>query len=199
MTEATLIPLGQGLYYAEALITFCGARLQTRMSVAQLKSGGLWVCSPLPFTPALAEALASLGEVEHVASPNKIHNQGLAAFHERYPAAKIWASPGLPERCPHLHFDGVLGNSAETAWSPELDQRLTDGNVFFSEAVFLHRASATLIVADLVENLGQATLPAATARAPGRGSRRSTPGPLSASSSHTASSSRKTRTRPFAP
>ena len=65
-----------------------------------------------------------------------------------YPAAELWASPGLPERRRDLRFAGVLGDRPEPAWAPDLDQLTTDGNVFFSEVVFFHAASGTLIVAD---------------------------------------------------
>lgn len=164
MENDVLKPIGGGLFYAEAVVKFIGVSLQTRMAVATLPEGGVWICSPLPLTPELGAAIDSLGEVRHILSPNKIHNLGLAGFAERYPEAKVWASPGLPERLPALAFDGVLDNRPDEAWSDILDQRLTDGNVFFSEAVFLHRDSRTLIVADLVENLSDETVPSRTGK-----------------------------------
>jgi hypothetical protein len=153
------------LFYAEGDVSFYGVQIQTRMSVAQLEGDALWVCSPLPITDEIANALDSLGRVAHVLSPNKIHNQGLDGFHARYPEAKVWASPGLPERRPEFGYAGVLGDAPEAAWAEQLDQRVTEGNVFFSEVVFFHRASRTLIVADLVENITASTFPNRTGRA----------------------------------
>ncbi len=147
------------LYYAEALVSFFGVKIQTRMFVARLDGDRLWVCSPLILTAPLQAELNALGTVEHILSPNKIHNQGLASFHAAYPDAKLWASPGLAERKPELPFAGTLGDHPERAWAGELDQLTTRGNTFFSEVTFFHRKSRSLIVADLVENLNKATIP----------------------------------------
>lgn len=143
-------PLGDTLFYMEGTVRFFGVPIQTRMAVSNLDGHALWVWSPLPITDEIGQALDALGTVTHIVSPNKIHNQGLESFHASYPGAKLLASPGLPERRPDLDFGGVLTNEPESAWAECLDQRLTEGNAFFSEAVFFHRASRTLIVADLV-------------------------------------------------
>ncbi len=164
MSVPLLTRLADDLYAVEGEVRFYGARLQTRMVVARLEGDRLWVYSPLPIEPALADELDALGEVAWVLSPNKIHNQGLASCHARYPRAQLWASPGLPERRPDLVFAGVLGDASEPAWAGAIDQRLTAGNCFFSEVVCHHRASRTLIVADLVETIGAETLSGGVAR-----------------------------------
>ncbi len=150
--------IADGLFVAPADVKFYGARIQTRMTVARLASGELWVHSPVVLDDALREWLDALGPVAHVVSPNKIHHQGLASFVDAYPDATLYASPGLPERRPDLTFAAVLGDAPEAAWSADLDQALTAGNVFFSEVVFLHRRSKTLIVADLVETIAADTV-----------------------------------------
>lgn len=160
--------LGHGLRYGEGEIRFYGVRLQTRMSVVDLPGGGLAVISPLLPDPPLVSALGALGGVRHILSPNKIHNQGLAGMAAAFPAARLWASPGLPERVPDLEYAGVLDDRPQADWAGVMDQHLTAGNAFFSEVVFFHRASATLIVADLVENLSPQTVPGGLARAAAR-------------------------------
>lgn len=159
-----LIDIGNGLHYGEGEVKFYGARLMTRMTVVALPSGGLAVISPLIPDAGLLRDLAALGPVQHVLSPNKIHNQGLPGFAAAFPEAQIWASPGLPERRPELTFAGTLTDTPHPDWAPVMDQHLTRGNAFFSEVAFFHRASATLIVADLVETLSDETLPGPIAR-----------------------------------
>ncbi|WP_372570621.1 DUF4336 domain-containing protein [Ruegeria jejuensis] len=159
-----LVSLRGGLHYGEADVTFYGCGIQTRMSVVELPDGGLLVISPLVLTGDLRQELDALGPVRHVAAPNKIHNQGLASFAEAYPRAQIWAAPGLPERCPEIAFAGVVEDDPHPDWSPVLKQALTQGNIFFSEVVFLHIASRTLIVADLVENLADETVKSGATR-----------------------------------
>ena len=69
----------------------------------------------------------------------------------------IYASPGLEERRPDINYAGVLKDEPENEWKEDLDQILTKGNVFFSEAIFYHKMSRTLLVGDLIENLNQTT------------------------------------------
>lgn len=150
--------IGTGLRYGEDDVQFYGVGIQTRMSVVTLPDGGLLVISPLILTTQIKAELDALGTVRHVASPNKIHNQGLASFAGAYPDAQLWASPGLAERCPDIRFAGTLDDHPHPDWAPVLDQLVTRGNFFFSEVVFYHGESKTLIVADLVENISDDTV-----------------------------------------
>jgi hypothetical protein len=149
--------LAPDLHVEEATVRFCGFRIQTRMAVVVLPGARLLLYSPVWLTPQLGAELARLGEVAYVLSPNKIHNLTLAAYAEAYPQAQIHAPPGLAERRPALRIDAVLGDEAPPAWRDHVDQALTAGNVFFSEAVLLHRPSRTLLVGDLVENFDAST------------------------------------------
>lgn len=149
--------LGEGLHYDEDDVRFYGATIQTRMSVVTLPSNGVLVISPLILTRQMKSELDVLGPVRHVASPNKIHNQGLTSFAEAYPEAQFWVSPGLVDRRADIRFAGTLDDHPHPDWAPVLDQLMTKGNIFFSEAVFYHWSSKTLIVADLVENISEET------------------------------------------
>lgn len=149
--------LADELYVEEATIRFYGFRLRTRMAVVVLPQGRLLLYSPVWLTDTLRSELAQLGEVAFVLSPNKIHNQTLAAYAEAYPAAEIHLPPGLAERRPELRVTAVLGDEAPPAWRDRLDQVLTGGNVFFSEVLLFHRPSRTLLVGDLVENFDAST------------------------------------------
>ena len=48
----------------------------------------------------------------------------------------------------------VLGQAEPEAWKNEIEQVLVGGMPKVNETVFLHRASDTLIIADLLFNLG---------------------------------------------
>jgi hypothetical protein len=147
----------EGIHLVESTVRFYGVRIQTRMTVVQLSGSRLFVHSPVALEPALRRDLDGLGEVTFVVSPNKIHHLSIGEYVDAYPRAKVFASPGLPERRADLGFDGVLGDRPNPGWAAELDQAEVGGNLFFAEIVFLHRASRTLIVADLVENLDSDT------------------------------------------
>ena len=129
----------------------------TRMTVVKLQSDDLFVHSPTRLLPEVKGKIESLGSVRYIVSPNKIHHLSIGEYIDAYPRAKAFASPGLPERRPDLAFHGVLGDQPDPAWAAELDQAEIRGNIFFSEIVFLHRASGTVLVADLVENFDRRT------------------------------------------
>ena len=56
-----------------------------------------------------------------------------------------------------LRFDGLLGDRSPPDWADEIDQVLVRGTRFIVEVAFLHRDSRTLVLTDLVENIGDAT------------------------------------------
>lgn len=145
-------------FVEESEVRFYGFRLQTRMAAIRLPKGQLFLYSPVTLTDGLRRALEKLGEVAFIVSPNKIHNLALAEYREAFPLAKLFVPPGLPERRPDLSFDEVLSEEPVPAWAPDLEHVLTRGNVFFAEALFFHRASRTLLVCDLVEQIGPGTV-----------------------------------------
>ncbi|WP_426661832.1 DUF4336 domain-containing protein [Rhodanobacter aciditrophus] len=163
----TLKPVAPGLWIVDGPIVRMAALggsapFPTRMTVARLADGGLWCHSPVAPDAALFAAIDALGPVRHLVSPNKLHYAHVAAWKRRYPDAVAWASPGVRERAAHqkihVSFDADLGDRPEPAWAAELDQLRFRGSRVIEEVVFLHRASATLILADLIENFEAARL-----------------------------------------
>lgn len=144
-----------------------GLVLPVRMTVIRLRDGGLLLHSPTAYTPALAAALAALGPVAHLVAPNVAHWTYLPRWQRAFPRATLWAAPGLAERAQvrraGLRVDGVLGEMPPAAWRDEIDQGVVEGGAGFREVWFLHRATRTLVVTDLLQNLDAARLPALTA------------------------------------
>lgn len=128
----------------------------TRMVIVRLESGDLFVWSPTEPCDELLTQIDALGPVRHLVSPNKIHYEHIAAWKQAYPGAKAWASPGVRDRAAsqniEVEFDADLGDEAEPAWREDLDQLIFRGSHFMEEIVFFHRASRTVILADLIEN-----------------------------------------------
>lgn len=156
---ATLKPVANDIWWVDGPVmkmTFGPLALPfpTRMVVVRLRSGGLWLWSPTLPTPALFDELDALGPVEHLVSPNRFHYAGIPTWKQRYPQAIAWASPGVRDRARALRIDvawgGDLSGDAPAAWHDDLEQLVFAGSRFFQEVVFFHRASATLIVTDLV-------------------------------------------------
>jgi hypothetical protein len=132
-----------------------GLPIGRQLVVVRLPSNELWIHSPIPWSPALREAVWHLGEVGHVVGPNRFHDECLREFQAEYPRADFHAAPGLAHARRDIRFQPEpLGNTPPAAWAGVLDQHLVAGMPRLNEIVFLHRPSRTLIIADLAFNLG---------------------------------------------
>ena len=148
-----LVCFGPDIWIAEGpIVSFLGFPYPTRMAVIRLKDDSLFVWSPIALDEPLRAEVDSLGKVAHLVSPNKIHHLFLGEWKRAYPAAQLYASPGLRRRRRDLKFDAVLRDRLEPAWTDEIEQVKFRGSFAMTEIVFLHRASRTAIFADLIEN-----------------------------------------------
>ncbi|MRG95789.1 DUF4336 domain-containing protein [Polyangium spumosum] len=151
---AELVPLAEDLWAAEHPLRFAGfLRMNARMTVARLSGGELWVHSPIPIDDSMAAALAKLGRVAYLVAPNRFHNLYIGAASARYPEARVFAAPRVEEKIPSVRIDEVLSADPPAAWGGDVETRLVEGAPMMSEVVFLHHASRTLIVTDLLFNI----------------------------------------------
>jgi hypothetical protein len=153
---SALRPFGPDIWVVEGpVVPFYGFPYPTRMVLIRLAGGGLFVWSPIALTPDLKAETDRLGPVEHLVSPNPIHHLSMGEWKAAYPAAKLYASPGLVKKRKDLHFDATLGDVAPAAWAADIDQVEMAGSFAMTEIVFFHRESRTAIFADLIENFSE--------------------------------------------
>lgn len=138
------------------------------MATVLLQDGTIWVHSPVALDSPLQAALRGMGEVRHIVTPNTEHQKYAADWIRAFPEATSYACPGLRERKPEVGWDETIGASVTTgdhpvwsdvcppAWNDEFHVCWMDAErgpfmdrPFFSEVVFCHRPSRTLIVSDL--------------------------------------------------
>lgn len=139
-------------------------RYGIRSIVVRLGDGSLFVDSPVQLTDEVRAAVDELGPVRFIVSPNKLHHLHMGAWAEAYPEATMYASPGLADKRPDLEFESELGDQPEPGWADDVDQCLFEGSFFMTEVVFFHRASATVILGDMIENHDPEVLDSATQR-----------------------------------
>jgi hypothetical protein len=125
-----------------------------QLVVVRLPGGGLWVHSPVPWDAGLRAHLAAIGEVRHVMAPNRYHDECLREFQAEYPEAAFHASPGLERVRRDVRFAHQLSDEPHPDWAGVIDQHLIKGMPGHNEVVFLHRASRSLIIADIAFNFG---------------------------------------------
>lgn len=89
--------------------------------------------------------LASLGRVDEIVANNGFHNAGVPKASAIFPKARAWGVPGSKQ-------PNILN---ETTWpyADELPVVVLEGIPGVNEAVFFHRESRSLVVADLCFNL----------------------------------------------
>ena len=132
-------------------IRFLTFPYELRSTVIDLGDSSLFVHSPVQLSAA-ADAVASIGRVDHMVTPNKLHHLFLGEWQAAFPEAQLHAPPGLRAKRPDLSFCSDLQEGPPVAWEHVLDQRIVRGSFFMEEVVFFHRRSRTLILGDLIEN-----------------------------------------------
>jgi len=125
------------------------------MAVLRLRDGSLLVHSPVALTPERRRAVDSLGNVAHLYSPNTFHHLWLGDWSAAYPNARVHAPPGLAAKRSDLRIDRVHGEP-EPAFAGVVDEVAIQG-FRLEESVLFYRPARTLVVADLVHNVGRPT------------------------------------------
>jgi len=142
------------IYIVEYPLHFAGMDIFGRMTIIRLNSGELWVHDPCQIDAKLKSDIDQLGPVSFIIAPGNFHHLFVSDFQQQYPKAETFLCPGLEKKRPDLKFDWILGNRPDPRWQSDIDQVLIQGTKFISELAFLHRDSKTLILVDLLENIG---------------------------------------------
>lgn len=138
-------------------VRYAGLRFFSRMTVVRLADGLLMLHSPGPIDGETRAAIDRLGEVGHIVAPGSFHHEHVAEAQVAYPEATTWICPGVERKQPRLAFDGLLGDTPPDVWAGEFDQTLVRGTRIMTEVALYHRPSRTLLLVDLIENIGDAT------------------------------------------
>jgi hypothetical protein len=101
---------------------------------------------------AASTELASIGPVSHLVAPNLLHHLHLPAARKRYTEARLFGPPGLAKKKPGLTFEPIVA-AKSPAFEEAFATEAIAGAPKIAETVFLHRASRTLIVTELVFNI----------------------------------------------
>ena len=141
--------LAEDLWGVEDLLPLPGTRFPVRSAVVRLRSGGLVIVSPLPGLAALKSELDALGPIQAFIGPCTLHHLGLEGAHEAWPAAALLARASLQGRRKDLPWTRTLTDAPDALWAGELEQEPVGGMPGIDETVFFHKASGTLLVADV--------------------------------------------------
>lgn len=146
-------PIAERLWVESRPLRFAGVETGARMTVVQLSDGGLFVHSPVSLDRGTREGIDALGPVKAVVAPNRFHHLWVGEWIRAYPDALLCACPGLEQKRSDVSWHRVLGDEPESEWRGDIEQVFFAARWLENEVVFFHRASRTLICADLVFNL----------------------------------------------
>lgn len=151
-----LTPFGDEIWIADGpAVSIAGFHYPTGMVVIRLRSGGLFVCSPIPLTDEQRAGIDALGDVAHLVAPNSVHHLFLSEWKAAYPRTRLHAPPRLRDKRKDIAFDADLGDAPDPAWDGEIDQVLVPGNLITTEVVFFHVGSRTILFTDLIQHIPQ--------------------------------------------
>ena len=147
--------IGQDLWTIDGPnVEFTGVSMNTRMTIARLRDGSLWIHSPIALSDETKVVVEGLGgPIAALVAPNRYHHLFIGPWLQLYPHAKVFAHKDLIRKVPSLARAEVLTNSVPSVYSDDVHQVIFEGNPLFEEAVFFHRPSRSVIFTDLVQNL----------------------------------------------
>jgi hypothetical protein len=149
-----MTPFGEGVWLATEPVRIVGMRLSATMTLVRLGDGSLLAYSPVALTAERRAAVAALGRVAHLYAPSAYHDRWIGEWADAFPEARVHAPAALGKKRKALRVDRALGTAPEPAFAGVVDEVHIDG-FRLDETVLVHRPSRTLVVADLVHNVGR--------------------------------------------
>ena len=138
------------LWVIERPFRLMGAELGTRATVVRLPDNLLWVHSPVKLHPEVQSKLDQLGAVRYVVAPSRMHHLFIKDYQVTYPGSFLYGVQELVSERDDISFHAQLGAYSPAGWGGAFDQQQVRGIPRVNEVAFLHHASRTLIVTDLL-------------------------------------------------
>lgn len=138
-------------------IHYAGLNFNSLMTVIRLSDGSLILHSPCDIDKETKQSIECIGKVAHIVAPGSYHYLHVPSAQKVFPDAQTYICPGIERKRPDIEFDWILGDRSPEVWAGEIDQVLVLGTKYIWEVAFFHRSSRTLLLVDLVENIGDET------------------------------------------
>ncbi|MBT8119195.1 MAG: DUF4336 domain-containing protein, partial [Gammaproteobacteria bacterium] len=146
--------VSEKIWILEYPVRFGGMDLFGRTTIIRLENGDLIVHDPCKIDDSTKGKIDEIGTVKYIIAPGSYHHLFVTDFQEKYPKAETFLCPGLERKRPDIKFDWILGNKPDHRWQDAIDQVLVQGTKHIWEVAFFHKSSRTLILVDLLENIG---------------------------------------------
>jgi hypothetical protein len=149
-----LAAFGEGVFTHQTNLRLPGGMsLPSRSTILRPPDEKVIIFSPLRFDDATVRAIEALGEVATIVAPSRIHYFFLKDAIARWPKARVLGPTGLERKVPGVAFEPLPIHGEPDALGGHVRTRCIEGVPYITEHVFLHPATRTLLVTDLVFNL----------------------------------------------
>jgi hypothetical protein len=142
------------IWLLEYPVRFGGMDLFGRTTIIRLQTGELIIHDPCRINASVKRQIDELGAVKYIIAPGYYHHLFVTDFQQNYPDAETYLCPGLERKRPDIKFEWMLGNRSDHRWADTVDQVMVHGTNYIWEVAFFHKPSKTLILVDLLENIG---------------------------------------------
>ena len=149
-----LTAFAEGVWLDTEPVRHLGLRLTATMVVLRLADQSLLLYSPLPLTPERRAAVTALGPVAHLYAPNLYHHLWIGEWAAAFPSARLHAPTALAQKRRELRIDRAHDRVSEPAFAGVIEEIHIEG-FRLAESVLVYRPARTLVVADLVHNIGR--------------------------------------------
>lgn len=153
-SPADLVGYGDDIFLCRDPVRIVGMKLTATMTVVRLPNRQLLLYSPVHLTEERRRAIESLGTVAELYAPNTFHHRWIGEWSRAFPEARVHAPKALREKRSDLTVRRVSDREPLGSLSSVFEE-VSIGGFALHESVLLHRPSGTLLVADLVHNIGK--------------------------------------------
>lgn len=158
MSDSTAIrefaQFGEGVWLVSDPVRIVGMRLTATMTIVRQPNSELLLHSPVALTNERRDIVESLGAVTHLYAPNTYHHAWIGDWARAFPKACVHGPSALRKKRPDLRIDRAHDLEAPSDLAHVFDEVHVEGFAL-EESVLVHRPSRSLIVADLVHNIGR--------------------------------------------
>ena len=128
-----------------------GLEIGSRSVLIRLKSGELWMHSPVDMNRETIEEIKALGKLKYVVAPSVWHHLFLKNADDNFEDVKLIGPKELFKKRKELSFSSSL--CTDCGFIDEIEVRAVNGMPAVNEFAFYHKESKLLIVTDLIFNL----------------------------------------------
>lgn len=148
--------IADNLWQASGSIRMLGIRLDARMTAIKI-GDDVVLLSPLPAAKSWKAKACEIGNVAALISPNSFHHLGLPEAVEAFGQVPCFGGPQVQKKRSDVVWQGNHQDWNQTPWGQAFVSYPMQGSGKLDEAVFWHAESKTLILGDLLMQIGEAS------------------------------------------